>query len=139
MTEGRVQRFRFDIEPMGAVRTTRRQLHVDKAAIRYRDWKEYCRAVLVWEYRMTGEPTRAAIGIPRIVFHMPLTKNATKNGKRPGDFHTYTPDTDNLIKAIFDVFNGIFWHDDCQVCHIGEVQKIYGDEPGIEIDVVELF
>lgn len=34
------------------------------------------------------------------------------------------PDIDNYQKAILDSFNGIFWHDDSQVCEV-EAKKFY--------------
>lgn len=133
-----VKRFRFDIEPMGAVRTTRRQMFKDDAAKRYRDYKEQLKATLRYEYGIKAEPTKAAIRIQNITFHMPISKNAAKNGKRTGDYHTYRPDVDNLVKGIMDVLNGVYWHDDSQVCSIVKVNKVYSDTPGIEIEIVEL-
>lgn len=142
-------KFRFDIEPMGCVRTTRRQLHRDAAAKRYAAWKHAMKLMLRQQLGESHTPSQAAIGIKSIVFHMPIPKDGKGvqlvNGERkrvkvaPGDWHVVKPDTDNCEKSIFDAFNGLFWADDCQVCHIGEVKKVYAERGYIEIDVVELF
>lgn len=42
--------------------------------------------------------------------------------------HTMKPDIDNLVKSIFDGFNGVVWHDDCQVVR-KNAEKRYGLEP----------
>jgi len=143
-------RFRiYDIEPMGAVRTTQRGKWKDAAANRYANYKKYV-GLKVRQHAVVDGPSRAAIGIKSITFYMPIPKSGYTSyigddGKRkrrkvnPGDFHTSKPDIDNLIKGVFDALNGIVWVDDGQVCHIGEQKKIYSHEPGIELEVIELF
>lgn len=43
---------------------------------------------------------------------------------------TTKPDLDNIEKALKDGFNGVIWHDDCQVVGVSKAKK-YGDVPGI--------
>lgn len=50
---------------------------------------------------------------------------------------TTKPDTDNVIKAIFDAINGVVWRDDVQVVELG-VSKVYGAVPGVSVHVSPL-
>lgn len=50
---------------------------------------------------------------------------------------TTKPDTDNVIKAIFDAINGVVWRDDVQVVELG-VSKVYGTVPGVSVHVSPL-
>ena len=50
---------------------------------------------------------------------------------------TTKPDTDNVIKAIFDAINGVVWRDDVQVVELG-VSKVYGAVPGVAVHVSPL-
>lgn len=48
------------------------------------------------------------------------------------------PDVDNLIKAVWDVLNGLLYRDDSQIVSC-QVEKVYGDPPGLmfSMEVVE--
>lgn len=48
---------------------------------------------------------------------------------------TGKPDTDNVIKAIFDGCNGVCWRDDAQVTDIERAVKRYSITPRIEMVV----
>jgi len=50
---------------------------------------------------------------------------------------TTKPDIDNIIKLVFDAFNGIIWVDDKQVCEL-DVLKFYGETPRIEFIIQEI-
>ena len=68
----------------------------------------------------------------------PYPKSAKKH--QPGvDRHKITrPDTDNLNKLLKDVMTDMgFWKDDALICS-EFIQKIYSDEPGIEIMITIL-
>jgi Holliday junction resolvase RusA-like endonuclease len=52
--------------------------------------------------------------------------------KRP----TTKPDIDNVVKAIFDGFNGTLWGDDVQVVEL-QVVKHYGETPRVVVNVKE--
>lgn len=146
----RAIKFRFDIEPMSAVRMRQKGSFASKAAARYMAWKNQMRhdlTIMMLEQKLQNS-VLSAIGVPRITFYMPIPESGKAITIVDGQkkrvtikedmYHTNKPDIDGLEKAIFDVFNGIYWHDDCQVCHVGEKRKVYSDKPGIEIEVTEL-
>lgn len=119
---------------MGAVRTTRHMAGRTKAGQRYAAYKE----ILGYKIKQQlKEPLSKAIGVPLIIFKMPIP--ASKAGKvKPGDLHTVKPDIDNLIKGLFDAANGVAWIDDNRVAELGNVKKIYGNTPGIIFEVEEI-
>lgn len=47
---------------------------------------------------------------------------------------TTKPDTDNVIKAVFDGCNGALWRDDVLVCDL-IVRKRYSATPGVRVEV----
>lgn len=118
------------IEPMGAVRTTRAMAGRTESGRRYALYKHRIGRAIA---QAMPQPASGAIGVPLMVFKMPIPKSS--RGIKPGDLHTKKPDIDNLIKGLFDAANGIAWVDDNRVASIGSVQKIYSDEPGIEFIV----
>lgn len=50
---------------------------------------------------------------------------------------TKKPDADNVIKAIFDAFNGVVWRDDVQATDL-IVRKRFGETPHVEVRVTPL-
>ncbi|MED4461833.1 RusA family crossover junction endodeoxyribonuclease [Metabacillus fastidiosus] len=53
------------------------------------------------------------------------------------EYHTKKPDTDNLVKGVFDSLNKLVWQDANQVAKITAV-KSYSEVPGMEIIIKEL-
>lgn len=51
--------------------------------------------------------------------------------------HTKKIDCDNLAKTILDALNDIAYEDDRQVCRL-MVEKLYGEEPRVEVTLSEL-
>ena len=49
-------------------------------------------------------------------------------------FPTTKPDTDNVVKALFDGMNATVWRDDVQAVDLG-VRKRYGAAPGVRVRV----
>jgi Holliday junction resolvase RusA-like endonuclease len=49
-------------------------------------------------------------------------------------FPTVKPDTDNIIKAIYDGLNGVVWRDDVQAVD-GAQQKRYSSMPGVIVKI----
>ena len=48
------------------------------------------------------------------------------------------PDCDNLMKLLFDAMTYMgFWHDDSLISKV-EFSKLWGEEPGINIDITEI-
>jgi len=99
------------------------------------DTENYEKA-LAWRARaaMRGKPPETGPVAIRVFAMMPIAKswpNREKDAALAGTkFHMGTPDTDNILKAVLDAFNGIVFADDKQVvrhyCH-----KEYGENPGI--------
>lgn len=125
----------IQIEPMGAVRMTRRGKWVNAKAQRYLAYKDAIKAAIAL-VKGEEEPTAAACGV-KIRFIMPIPKSLARKVK-PGDSHIKKPDIDNMIKGLFDGANGLIFKDDNQVVRV-EAVKVYGETPGIEFEVTELF
>ena len=55
------------------------------------------------------------------------------------EYHSYTPDLDNLVKMICDVIQGKdrFILDDSQICRI-QAEKIYGEKPRTEVIIEKI-
>lgn len=74
---------------------------------------------------------------------MPIPKSWSKKARQAAIqgrvWHTKKPDMDNLMKQIKDAMTRLrYWEDDKQVCHYGDVGKIYGENPGWEVSVKTL-
>lgn len=50
-------------------------------------------------------------------------------------FPTTKPDTDNVVKAVFDACNGVVWKDDVQVIDL-DLKKRYREQPGVWVEIV---
>jgi Holliday junction resolvase RusA-like endonuclease len=81
---------------------------------------------------------------PEQLFDGAIVVMATFYGQRPKSlakrvFHWLTrPDGGNLWKILEDSLTGIVWKDDSQVItHL--VHKRYGETPGVEIEIVEVW
>ena len=59
---------------------------------------------------------------------------ATKKGERS----LRQPDLDNLIKLVWDSFNGVVWHDDSQVDKVEATAFRWSPEPHTDIVVYQL-
>ena len=55
------------------------------------------------------------------------------------EYHSYTPDLDNLVKMVCDVIQGKdrFIIDDSQICRI-QAEKIYGEKPRTEVIIEKI-
>lgn len=125
------------VEPMGAVRMTGRGKFVKGNAQRYLSYKEY----LQWTAKQKLDSSCLISGpiAVEIRFIMPIPKSWSKKKQEEaiGDYHIKKPDTDNLVKGVFDALNKIAWNDDNQVAKVTAV-KLYGERPGIEISISTL-
>lgn len=119
------------VDPIGAVRTTRAMAGKTAIGQKYAAYKDF----IAWNIRaVIKEPLKGAIGVPLIIFNMPIPKSL--RGKvEPGQYHTKKPDIDNLIKGLFDAANGVAWVDDNRVAEFGTVKKVYSDQPGIIFEI----
>lgn len=85
-----------------------------------------------------SEPISEAISI-EMVFYMPRPKNHYGTGRKASllkdtapEYHTGTPDIDNLQKFVLDSLNKIFFRDDSLVCRISACKQ-YSEKPRTEI------
>jgi Holliday junction resolvase RusA-like endonuclease len=124
---------KIPVEPMGAVRMTGRGKWVKESAKRYLAYKQ---AIGYHLRTKTDKPTEFAVAV-NVTFHMPIPKSKVKKVK-PGQPVTVKPDIDNLVKGLFDAANGICWQDDNQVVRCN-AEKVYSNEPGIELEVIPVF
>ena len=82
-----------------------------------------------------------------LIFYMPRPKSHFRTGKyrhllksNQPEFHSYTPDLDNLVKMVCDSLNGVFYKDDSQIAQI-KAEKIYcdvGENPKTEIHIEQI-
>ena len=77
-----------------------------------------------WQGEPIAGPVRATI---TAVMRIPKTKKAV-------GMPTRRPDLDNVVKIALDGLNGRAYVDDAQVVEI-VARKLYGGEPGLEIEV----
>lgn len=129
--------YHIDITPMGCVRMTRRGKYVNPAAKRYLSYKDS----IQWQMKKQTKGHTLLTGAleVEILFHMPIPQSWSKKKQNEaiGTYHTKKPDSDNLVKSVFDSLNKIIWHDDNQVSRV-IATKVYGKTPGIEIKVRRL-
>ena len=71
------------------------------------------------------------------VWMFPYPKSAKKHKPGYDRFKITRPDTDNLNKMLKDVMTDMgFWKDDALIC-LEFVEKMYSDEPGIWINIID--
>ena len=89
-----------------------------------------------------GKPKTITGAIRLLVLeYRPIPKGWSKRKQeaaREGQIYPTTrPDFDNIIKAITDALNGVFWEDDRQVVD-GRIQRFYSDDPRVVVEVEEV-
>ena len=68
-----------------------------------------------------------------VLWMFPYPKSAKKHKPGWDRWNITRPDTDNLNKLLKDVMTDMgFWKDDALIC-VEHIEKMYSDEPGIEI------
>ncbi|MCM3452767.1 RusA family crossover junction endodeoxyribonuclease [Heyndrickxia oleronia] len=130
-------RLKIPIDPMGAVRMTTRGKYIKANAQRYLMYKE--RIQWLARKQLKNKTPFAGPVEVRIWFNMPIPKSWSKKKQNEayGEYHTKKPDTDNLLKGVFDSLNKIAWQDDNQVAKV-IATKIYAEKSGIEIEIKQL-
>ncbi|MED1942075.1 RusA family crossover junction endodeoxyribonuclease [Cytobacillus firmus] len=125
------------VEPMGAVRMTGRGKFIKPNAQRYLHYKNHIK----WHTKkqLKGRKVLSGALAVEILFIMPIPGSWSKKKRDAsvGEWHVKKPDTDNLVKGVFDSLNKIAWNDDNQVAKVTAC-KLYGESPGIEIIIREL-
>ncbi|MGG3798009.1 RusA family crossover junction endodeoxyribonuclease [Metabacillus fastidiosus] len=130
-------RLMIPVEPMGAVRMTGRGKYVKTNAQRYLAYKDQIKWIT--KQQLKGRKLLTGALEVEISFMMPIPKSWSnvKKQQAVGEYHTKKPDTDNLVKGVFDSLNKLVWQDDNQVAKVTAV-KNYGEVPGMEIIIKEL-
>lgn len=74
-----------------------------------------------------------------IIFHLTIPISWSKKMQQRALKRVYstTPDLDNLIKFVFDAFNGLLWKDDALIAEV-RAMKVYSQNPRTEITIEEL-
>lgn len=75
-----------------------------------------------------------------VCFYMPIpkSKSAIQREKLIDTYHTFIPDSDNLIKWICDIASGgVLYDDDCIIAAIS-AQKVYAEHPRTEFVITTL-
>ncbi len=93
-----------------------------------------------WQHRPCKQ-IEGALSL-RVIFYRSLPKSISK--KKSGMalagwiLPTTRPDLDNCLKLVKDAMNGIFYHDDSQICKV-VTEKYYSNNPRIEVgmDVID--
>jgi len=123
------------IEPMGAVRTTRKGQHTERAQ-KYHKWKQAVE--WLWREAMIKQKlplnTTLSSEIVSLEFGLEIPSLETKSlskaelAKRKamiGKPHMKKPDIDNLFKAFVDTI--CYKGDDSHIHTIGKMKKVYAD------------
>lgn len=131
----------LDIEPIGAVRTTQKQMWADKRYKKYMNWKETVRILWTAELLKHGyvpETVKFSViesidFIMTVPFGAKLSKKQMEERKSRVDTpHTMKPDIDNMIKAFMDAV----MKEDSHVHTIGMTRKTWGLHGHIKVVVL---
>ena len=81
---------------------------------------------------------RLEFTMPRLMSHYGTGKNAGQVKATAPFWHTSKPDLDKLVRCVKDALTGVLWKDDSQVAMMPSVKKVYGDGPGVIIEIQSL-
>jgi Holliday junction resolvase RusA-like endonuclease len=111
---------------------------------RSRDWMASIADSIYCEMRRCDRPPLGGpIGL-RMTFTMPRPKSHYGTGRNANalkptapKYHTSKPDRGKLARAVEDALTGVAYLDDAHVC-CGPIEKVYGDAPGVEIELTPM-
>lgn len=87
---------------------------------------------------MSGRPPMDGPVLAMLTIHLPIPQSWSKRKQAAAlagaELPTKKPDADNVVKAIFDAFNGVVWNDDTQVVDM-VVRKRYAAVPGVAVKI----
>jgi Holliday junction resolvase RusA-like endonuclease len=121
----------LDIEPMGAVRTTQKQMYADKRYKKYMVWKDDIKILWNAELIKLGikpdefkfSEIKSITFVVTIPMSISLSKAQRKEREDRIDMpHQMKPDIDNMLKAFMDAL----MKEDSHVHTIGRMTKIWG-------------
>lgn len=102
-------------------------------AIRFEFMASNCEAMPVYDREVTLKAkVTVGVSIPK---SYPKKKQALCRDRFIAP--TKKPDLDNILKSIFDALNGYAFDDDSQIVKV-IAEKIYADEPFVEVTIDEL-
>jgi len=128
----------LDIEPMGAVRTTQKQMYADKRYKKYMAWKDDIRILWNAELIKLGikpdefvfDEIKSITFVVTIPMSPTLSKAKIKEREERIDMpHQMKPDIDNMLKAFMDAL----MKEDSHVHTIGKMTKIWGVHGHIKV------
>ncbi len=72
-------------------------------------------------------------------FYMPMPGKISSQriAKLQGQYHSFKPDLDNLVKYILDCANGILYHDDALICSMSAIKQ-YDVTPHTKFTLMEI-
>jgi len=126
----KVLEFRMEIEPMGAVRTTRQGKYSERA-VKYHEWMTKLKWLWINECLQKGLDKQYILpdSIDYIEFGLSINDPSKKSNKNVvsmiGMPHQKKPDLDNLYKALVDSI--CYKKDDSHIWEVGKMKKIYSD------------
>lgn len=102
------------------------------------------RAQIVQQLPARFVPFTGPVAVDRLIYVFPPPKSMSKAElallTSGATIYKFTkPDlTDNLNKALFDAIQGIIFVNDSQVCSLNNIEKVYGFQPRIELQLREI-
>jgi Holliday junction resolvase RusA-like endonuclease len=93
-------------------------------------------ALAAWRSAIALEARKAGAFPVRVPIILNMTFILTKPRTVKRENPTVPPDLDKLIRGVLDALTAIAYTDDSQVISI-TAQKIYGETPGVLIDIAE--
>ncbi|MDT8419369.1 MAG: RusA family crossover junction endodeoxyribonuclease [Desulfuromonadales bacterium] len=107
--------------------------------------KPWASLISFYAQRQMSSPTLAGpvrlsleFTMPRLKAHFGTGKNSRSLKQNAPTWHISKPDLDKLVRCVKDALTGIVWNDDSQVCELGKVRKVYGEQPGVLVKVEAL-
>ena len=106
--------------------------------IKTSSFEEKVRNAFLEKYNIQTELSEKPIDvIIKIWFKTPKSLSKKKKSALLYTPYDKKPDCDNLAKSILDALNGLAYKDDKQVTYLS-IEKMYGEENKIEIDLEEV-
>lgn len=101
-------------------------------------FEEKVKNAFLSKYNIQTEPTEKPLeAIIKVQFAPPESLSKKKKNTLLFTPYDKKPDCDNLAKSILDALNGLVYKDDKQITYLS-IEKLYGEENKIEVDLEEL-
>ena len=101
-------------------------------------FEEKVKNAFLSKYNIQTGPTEKPLeAIIKVQFAPPESLSKKKKNTLLFTPYDKKPDCDNLAKSILDALNGLVYKDDKQITYLS-IEKLYGEENKIEVDLEEL-